>query len=237
MESSTHVSVGISQLFPCSYLEEQQEQLLIIQEPFLDPLLFERLLQLGFRRSGEAIYKPRCPACSACIALRVPARTFQASKRQKRTLAKNKDLTVHWVSQSSDEHYTLYEKYINLRHFDGPMFPASREQYEHFVLCDWAPPGFVELRLEGRLLAVAVTDVLPTSLSAIYSFFDPDFDARSLGSQLILTQMTLAAEMDKAFVYLGYQIDANRKMCYKRLYRPYQILTQKGWEFHTNTNP
>ncbi|AZQ10885.1 MULTISPECIES: arginyltransferase [Shewanella] len=231
MESSTHVSVGISQLFPCSYLDDQQEQLLIIQEHFLDSLLFERLLQLGFRRSGDAIYKPRCPSCNACMALRVPVNTFVPSKRQKRTLAKNRDLTVHWAEQSSQEHYQLYEKYINLRHFDGPMYPPSRGQYDHFVLCDWAPPAFLELRLDGRLIAVAVTDVLPTSLSAIYSFFDPDFDDRSLGSQLILTQLTQAKSLGKSFVYLGYQIDENRKMRYKRLYRPYQILTADGWEF------
>lgn len=230
MDNSTHVSVGISQLFPCSYLEGRQEQLLIIQEPFLDSLLFERLLQLGFRRSGEAIYKPRCPSCTACQALRVPVKSFSPSKRQKRTLSKNSDLTVHWTEQSSPEHYALYEKYINLRHADGPMFPPSLGQYEHFVLCHWSPPAFVELRLNGQLLAVAVTDVLPTSLSAIYSFFDPEFEHRSLGSQLILTQLQLAATLGKEQLYLGYQIDENRKMCYKRLYRPYQILTPQGWQ-------
>ncbi|WP_372872732.1 arginyltransferase [Shewanella sp.] len=234
MASSTHVSVGISQQFPCSYLADKKEQLLIIQESFLDPLLFERLLQLGFRRSGDSIYKPRCPSCNACMPLRVPVDTFIPSRKQKRTLSKNRDLTVHWVEESLEEHYQLYEKYIKLRHFDGPMYPPSRSQYDHFVRCDWAPPAFLELRLSGRLIAVAVTDILPSSLSAIYSFFDPEYDQRSLGCQLILTQLSQAKSLGKSFVYLGYQIDENRKMRYKRLYRPYQILTASGWECDTN---
>lgn len=57
--NNTPIAIGISQVFPCSYLDGQQEQLLVIQEETLDPILFERLLAIGFRRSGSAIYKPR----------------------------------------------------------------------------------------------------------------------------------------------------------------------------------
>ncbi|QSX39378.1 arginyltransferase [Shewanella cyperi] len=228
---NTRISVGISRLFPCSYIEGQQEQLLIIQESSLDSSLFERLLALGFRRSGDAIYKPRCPHCDACKPLRLPVNEFRASKRQKRTLAGNRDLSWYMVSQSSDEHYALYDAYIRQRHHDGPMFPPTREQFDHFIRCHWLPPQFLELRLEGNLVAVAVTDVLPNSLSAIYSFFHPDYDKRSLGSQLILTQIQIARDWGKDFLYLGYQIDENRKMNYKRLYHPYQILGPMGWEY------
>ena len=52
-----------------------------------------------------------------------------------------------------------------------------------------------------------------------------------IGVLLILLQCRLAKMQCKDFLYLGYQIDANRKMSYKRLYRPYQILTPQGWEY------
>jgi len=52
-----------------------------------------------------------------------------------------------------------------------------------------------------------------------------------IGVLLILLQCRLAKMQGKDFLYLGYQIDANRKMSYKRLYRPYQILTPQGWEY------
>ncbi|MGI1943788.1 arginyltransferase [Shewanella glacialipiscicola] len=228
--NKTSIAIGISQIFPCSYLDGQQEQLLVIQEDTLDPLLFERLLAVGFRRSGSSIYKPRCPHCSACQPIRVPAHEFVPSKRQKRTLAKNQDLTWRVTSEQTAEQYALYEHYIRERHFDGPMFPPSEEQYNHFLFCHWLPPTFIEVYEGEKLLAVAVTDTLPQSLSAIYSYFDPDEEQRSLGALLILIQCRLAKLMGKEFVYLGYQIDENRKMSYKRLYRPYQILTPQGWE-------
>ena len=229
--SKTSIAIGISQIFPCSYLDSQQEQLLVIQEDTLDPILFERLLAVGFRRSGSSIYKPRCPHCSACQPIRVPAHEFVPSKRQKRTLAKNQDLTWRVTSEQTTEQYALYEYYIRERHFDGPMFPPSEDQYNHFLFCDWLPPTFIEVYQGNKLLAVAVTDTLPQSLSAIYSYFDPNEEHRSLGALLILIQCRLAKLMGKEFVYLGYQIDENRKMSYKRLYRPYQILTPKGWEY------
>ncbi|MDI5835402.1 arginyltransferase [Shewanella xiamenensis] len=229
--SNTPIAIGISQIFPCSYLDGQQEQLLVIQEETLDPILFERLLAIGFRRSGSAIYKPRCPRCSACQPIRLPIKEFTPSKRQKRTLAQNRDLTWRITSEHTEAQYALYEKYIRERHFDGPMFPPSKTQYEQFLFCYWLPPTFIEVYDGNRLVAVAVTDTLPNSLSAIYSYFDPDEERRSLGVLLILLQCRLAKMQGKDFLYLGYQIDANRKMSYKRLYRPYQILTPQGWEY------
>lgn len=229
--SKTSITVGISQIFPCSYLDDQQEQLQVIQEETLDPILFEYLLAIGFRRSGNSIYKPRCPRCNACLPIRLPVREFKLSKRQKRTLAQNRDLIWRVTSVYTEEQYALYERYIQQRHFDGPMFPPNQTQYKQFLFCHWFSPTFIEVYDGSRLLAVAVTDTLPNSLSAIYSYFDPDEEQRSLGALLILIQCRLAKLMGKEFVYLGYQIDANRKMSYKRLYRPYQILTSQGWNY------
>ncbi|MCL2914223.1 arginyltransferase [Shewanella corallii] len=228
--TKTQVAIGISQPYQCNYLPDQQEQLLIIQEA-VDDTIFERLLALGFRRSGNAIYKPRCPSCNACLPVRVPVNELKLSKSQKRTLSRNKDL--HWrvTEQVEESHYPLYEKYIRLRHFDGPMFPASEEQFAQFLTCNWMQPRYIELFNKDKLIAVAVTDYLPNSLSAIYTYFDPDEERRSLGNLMVLLQCRLAKLLDKEFLYLGYQIDANVKMCYKRRYQPYQLLTGQGWQY------
>ncbi|MGI2261550.1 arginyltransferase [Shewanella sp. GXUN23E] len=228
--TKTQVAIGISQPYPCNYLPGQQEQLLIIQEA-VDDALFERLLALGFRRSGDAIYKPRCPACNACIPIRVPVNELKLSSSQKRTLSRNKDL-IWKVSQTvAESHYPLYEKYIQLRHFDGPMYPASQQQFTQFLTCNWMQPHYIELYRRERLIAVAVTDVLPNSLSAIYTYFEPDEEKRSLGNLMVLLQCQLAKLMGKQYLYLGYQIDKNIKMCYKRRYQPYQLLTEQGWQY------
>jgi arginine-tRNA-protein transferase len=215
--------------FVCSYLPDRQEQLLVLQEETLNPALFEQLLTLGFRRSGETLYKPHCPDCQACQPIRIPVKQFSPSRRQKRTLKQNRDLSWSIVNITVDEHYQLYQEYIERRHYDGPMYPPSREQYDHFIQCAWHQPQLLEVREQGTLIGVAITDVLPNSLSAIYSFFAPTQEKRSMGALMILLQCRLAKLMGKDFLYLGYQIDASRKMNYKKAYRPHEILTVNGW--------
>ncbi|MBR9727831.1 arginyltransferase [Shewanella intestini] len=230
--SSNTLNVAVTKTFECSYIPGNQERLLVIQENQLNDHLFEQLLAMGFRRNGNAIYKPHCGACQQCVSIRVPALDFIPSKRQKRTLKANQH--IHWqVShQASEHHFPLYCRYINQRHNDGPMFPPTSQQYNEFLDCDWLEPTFIELFDGEKLIGVAVTDMLPNSLSAIYSYFDPDYEKNSLGSLMILLQCELAKEMGKQFVYLGYQIDDNIKMRYKRQYRPYQLLTASGWQIH-----
>lgn len=205
------------------------EQLLVLQEERVDIALFEQLLSLGFRRSGGTIYKPQCPQCNACQPIRLPSQLFTPSRRQKRTLKNNKNLIWKIVDKQAEYHYQLYEQYINQRHSDGPMYPASKEQYQHFIGSGWLDPVFIELWKDDKLVGVAVTDILPNSLSAIYSFFAPEEQKRSLGSLLILIQCRLAKMMQKEFVYLGYQIEESSKMNYKTDYTPYQLLTAQGW--------
>ena len=45
------------------------------------------------------------------------------------------------------------------------------------------------------LLAVSLTDVLSDGLSMVYSFFDPDEEARSLGTFMILDHIARARRM------------------------------------------
>ena len=54
--------------------------------------------------------------------------------------------------------------------------------------------GFIG-RGTGRLLAVALTDVLNDGLSMVYSFFEPTEGARSLGTFMILDHIARARRM------------------------------------------
>lgn len=223
------IAIGLTQPFSCSYIPSKQEQLIVLQEEYIELSLFEHLLSLGFRRSADKIYRPQCPNCQSCIPIRVPITDFSLSKRQKRTLKNNQD--TYWTLRENqqDNYYPLYAEYINTRHHDGSMFPATPEQYLSFIQANWIKPLFIELWLERELIGIAITDELPSSLSATYSFFSPKFPKRSLGVLLILLQCQLAKQMGKEYLYLGYQVDSSPKMNYKRLYRPYQILTDLGW--------
>ena len=192
-----------------------------------------RLTDMGFRRSGEHIYRPWCDACGECKSVRVPVDNFNASKSQKRVLKRNQDLHVSFhMPSSSDEIYALYADYINQRHGDGDMYPPSLDQFESF-LCQ-APAAsrtrFICFRLEQKLLAVAVIDLLPKGLSAIYTFFDPAYDSRSLGRLAVLWQIRWVQAHRMDFVYLGYWIKECQKMAYKAEYEPLQVFEDLIWQ-------
>jgi arginine-tRNA-protein transferase len=231
MTEQVPARVGLSKEFTCSYLADRQEQLLVILEPsYYSTDNFEQLLGLGFRRSGDQIYRPHCPACNACNSVRVLAQEFMPSKSQKRKLNKAKAaFEVRYSKVEKESYYPLYSKYITERHQDGGMFPPTVEQYKSFLLCNWLEIMFIELWHENTLVAVAVTDCMENAVSAIYTFFDPRFEHFSLGTIMILQQVEFAKQQNKQFVYLGYQIDECNKMKYKIQFLPAQKHTNDHW--------
>ncbi|MCK7497292.1 MAG: hypothetical protein MZW92_45635 [Comamonadaceae bacterium] len=88
---------------------------------------------------------------------------------------------------------------------------------------------FVEFRDRGALLAVAVMDVLPDGLSAVYTFYDPDQPARGLGVQAVLWEIGEAARRGLSYLYLGYWIAESPKMSYKINYQPLEQLSAGRW--------
>ena len=229
------VTVGVTHLFDCNYLPEKKEQLLVIcDERCQYDWVYEQLMSKGFRRSGNDIYRPHCPSCDSCESVRLSGKLFTPSRSQKRIRNRNDKLfTVTFSTQADSQCYPLYQKYINMRHRDGSMYPATVEQYEGFLFCKWLDTVFIHLWHEDKLIGVAVTDIMPNSMSAIYTFYDPDYEKYSLGSYFIIKQLEHCKEKDKDYLYLGYQIDECQKMNYKTKYRPYQRLIRSQWKNFT----
>ena len=215
----------------CSYLPGQEARTLFIDpDAKLDPALYSRLSQLGFRRSGRHVYRPHCADCAACIPVRVRATAFTPRRRQKRILRRNEDLSSEVCAASfNEERYSLYARYIHARHNDGDMYPPTREQFSEFLLSSWSATRFVEFRDQGRLVAVAVTDEVEDGLSALYTFFDPELGRRSLGAFAILWQIRAVADRGQSCLYLGYWIRECQKMSYKADYRPLEMLLGRRW--------
>ncbi|MFT6429368.1 MAG: arginine-tRNA-protein transferase [Halopseudomonas sp.] len=231
MTNLAHLKFYATHPHACSYLPDERATTL-----FLDPQLpidvetYSHLSELGFRRSGDHLYRPHCQACSACVASRVPAADFAPSRQQKRIIKRNVDLEVSpQPPRLTDEIYELYAHYIESRHADGDMYPPSRQQFDSFLVRDWPFSLFYEFRLDGVLLAVAVTDHMLNGLSAVYTFFHPDHPGRSLGRFAILWQIEEARRTGMDAVYLGYWIKNCRKMSYKTEYRPLEMLANQRW--------
>jgi arginine-tRNA-protein transferase len=218
---------------PCSYLPD-----LVARTQFVDPLAaigpaaYELLLAQGFRRSGSHIYRPDCDGCAACVPVRVPIAAFAPNRSQRRNAALNADVAlVERPARYRAEHYALYETYVRSRHAEGSMAEhASPESYYDFLLAPWGGDTLLlELRLNGHLMAVCVTDRQPHSLSAVYTFFDPALSARAPGNLAVLAQIQLARGIGLDHLYLGYWIQDCRKMSYKDAYRPIEARIAGQW--------
>lgn len=216
---------------PCSYLPDRQATTAFVDPRVnVDAELYNRLSDLGFRRSGRYVYTPRCASCKACIPIRIDAEDFQPSRVQRKCLGRNRDVAVELVDRVDiDEHYPLYERYIAARHSEGDMYPPSRAQYQDFIGRPWHSTSFMEFRERGRLLGCAVTDWLRNGLSAIYTYFDPDEGRRSLGTFAILKQLETVLVRGKRYVYLGFWIRDSAKMNYKIRFRPAELFVDDVW--------
>ncbi|MCH9674175.1 MAG: arginyltransferase [Gammaproteobacteria bacterium] len=215
----------------CSYLSDRDAVTVYVDpESPKDKNVYSNLSRHGFRRSGEQIYVPQCTNCSACVPVRIPVGDFVARRAHNRTAKRNSDLDVAVrPAQFDPEHFALYERYIKARHAGGGMDNPTPDEYLQFLTSSWCDTRFIEFRAEGRLLAVAVTDVLLDGLSAVYTFFDPAAARRGLGVYAVLWQIEEAKRRQLDWLYLGYWVAGSPKMNYKVEYQPQQHLREGRW--------
>lgn len=230
MNDEQRIKLYATSPHPCSYFAEREAQTL-----FLDPLcevtnpLYTRLSQAGFRRSGSHYYRPNCESCSDCIASRVVVEGYSPSRNQRRLISRNQDLAYHWHAELDTRAYDLYERYINSRHQDGDMYPATREQFDGFIGEQREDTQFLHIYHQEQLVAVAVCDQLEDGLSAIYTFYEPEAQRRSLGKLAILQLIESCKQRQLPYLYLGYWIKDCQKMRYKIDYRPIELLVNERW--------
>ncbi len=217
---------------PCPYIPGQIERKLFTR---LDGSgtaeLNATLTRAGFRRSHDIVYRPVCPACQACVPVRIPTETFAPNRTQKRILRRNADLTlVERPAIASEEQYQLFSAYQRGRHADGDMARMSFIDFRAMIQDGSADSRVLELRDDRNgLLGAMLVDTLGDGLSAVYSFFDPAAHRRSLGTFIVLAALSLLRRKQHPFLYLGYWITKSRKMAYKSRFHPLQRLGPAGW--------
>ena len=203
--------------------------------------LNDMLTQTGFRRSQTIAYRPACESCRGCVSVRVLVDDFQPSPSQRRVQRANADLAGAMTApKPTAEQYSLFRDYLDSRHPDGGMADMSVLDYSMMIedshidssVIEYrrrGPDHFITKRGEGNLYAACLTDKLADGLSMVYSFFDPDESARSLGSFMILDHIEKARKLGLPHVYLGYWVEGSKKMAYKGRYLPQERLGMDGW--------
>jgi arginine-tRNA-protein transferase len=209
----THHQTDTPQFFltaptPCPYLPGQMERKVFTHlVGARASALNEILTQGGFRRSQNIAYRPACESCKACVSVRVP----------------------------------IFRDYLDARHSEGGMADMTMLDYAMMVEDTHVETMLVEYRFrgpdsaltgrgDGALIGTALTDILSDGLSMVYSFYEPSYAERSLGSFMILDHIARARKMGLPYVYLGYWVAGSRKMAYKARYQPQEHLGAQGWE-------
>jgi arginine-tRNA-protein transferase len=223
---------------PCPYLAGKEERKVFTH------LVGERagelnniLTQGGFRRSQSIAYRPACDGCRCCVSVRVIAKEFRPTRSMRRLINRNDDIVADMkIAVPTSEQYAVFRGYLDSRHRDGGMADMTVLDYAMMVEDSHIETRIIEYRRRepsrsaGELIAVALTDVLADGLSMVYSFFEPDAAARSLGTFMVLDHIARAQRMGLSYVYLGYWVSGSRKMDYKGRFLPQERLTPDGWE-------
>ena len=220
---------------PCPYLPGREERKVFTHLVGRRAAgLNETLTQSGFRRSQTIAYRPACESCRACVSVRVCVDDFVPSKSFRRNLERNGDLVAAIVpNRATAEHYSLFRTYLDARHGDGGMADMSVLDFAMMVEDSHVESRMIEYRRRdagSSLIAVCLVDVLSDGLSMVYSFYDTEATARSLGTYMILDHIARARAAGLPHVYLGYWIDGSRKMDYKARFLPQERLGMNGWD-------
>lgn len=145
----------------------------------------------------------------------------------------------------TDEKYLLYKTYQVNVHHDKPS-EVSQAGFKRF-LCS-SPLGRCIrqknakdqqlgsyhqcYRLDGRLIAVGVLDLLPHAVSGVYFMYHEDFEKWSFGKLSAMHEAALALEGGYEFYYMGFYIHNCVKMRYKGDYKPQYVLDPESYEWN-----
>ncbi len=138
------------------------------------------------------------------------------------------------------ESFDLYTKYNSKIHGKEK---EDVESYKSFLCSnvlkfDKLKNGDIEVPLgcyhmkyfiDEKLIAIGVVDLLPTCLSSVYFFYDPEYKSLSPGIVGAIKEIEYVQEKSKTFpdfryYYLGYYIQNCQKMVYKADYEPAELL-------------
>ena len=219
-------------MHPCSYIPGLIARNAVVDPDYdMNPEVYDYLIQNGFRRSGEQVYRPYCHTCEECVTTRIPVEDFKRSRSQKRIWKLNQDLIVKINKDGFREEYLpIYQRYLESRHES-----VDYEGVENFLMAQWCNVHFYEFYHKDEnnnevLIGIAVTDQVKSGLSAVYTFFDPELGSkRSLGVFAVLWQVETALAQKQPYVYPGFWIKGCRKMDYKSNYQPIEGLIKGKW--------
>ncbi len=218
----------------CHYLPDRAATQQYAIAGRLAPDEYEALMDRGWRKFGQTLFRPVCRTCAECRPLRIPAAVFAPDRSQQRCLRRNTDLQVRFAPPVADAaRLDLYRRYqaAQTETKGWPDAERTMDSYKRQFVQNPVPSVEISIWEADVLCAVAITDITPNTVSGVYHFHDPDCRSRSLGTFALLQTIALAQALNKRWAYFGFYVAGCPSMEYKTRFKPHEILSPGGvWE-------
>lgn len=158
-----------------------------------------------------------------------PSETFKATTSESYALYKKYQMAVHGDTEDKCKE-SGYKRFL----CDSPLIARSGPDawgcgygsyHQHY-------------RIDGKLVAVGVIDILPKCLSSVYLYYDPDHQFLNLGVYSALRELEMVRRLNTGdpedvfkHYYMGYYIHTCQKMRYKGGYTPSFLLCPESYRF------
>jgi len=215
----------------CSYFDDK---ICDIRYKYMENCTAEeqiKMLERGWRRFGNMHFVPECKECNECTTIRIDIEKFQFSKSQRRVLNKHKDTEVYVQKPTvTYEHIDLFNKYHDFmsgkKNWNKNVIDV--QEYNNSYVNGAHDYGKEILYFrDDKLIGVALSDMLKDGMSAVYCYYDHDYEDLSIGQFSILAQISIAKQNKIPYLYLGYWIKDHFSMGYKERYKPFEVLENR----------
>ena len=216
----------------CPYLDARVARLpMRLPTRPLTPAEFSERLHAGDRRQGLVLYRPDCPDCRACEAIRLDVESFRPNKTQRRVHRRGQQVFAVDFGEPtlSRDKVALYNKHKVGRDLMGEGDPIDETGYGAFLVDSCTESFEIRYHIDRRLVGVAIVDRGSDALSAVYTYFDPAVSKYSPGVFSILEQLELCKHWGLRWLYLGLYVSQCPSMAYKSRYLPHERLVDGRW--------
>lgn len=215
---------------PCPYISGKSAITLYEYNAYITHDEFERRLNSGWRKFGNILFKPICKECKDCRPIRVLVNCFNLSTNLKKIVKRNESFRVVIQKPIADiERVSLYNNY-HLHKSISKKWPLSLidscDEYEFYFLNNKFTTYEISIINNDRIIGLILLDEVKNLLSAVYHFYDPNFQKFSIGTYLLIQSIFLARSVSKDFLHLGYFVLGSKDMMYKCRFKPAEILDE-----------
>ncbi|MEE2827167.1 MAG: arginyltransferase [Planctomycetota bacterium] len=231
--------VILDEIEACPYLSDKTARMPLRMPVIqISPQEVDVRLAQGHRRTGEFLYQTRCPDCKACEPIRIDCEEFEIRRSQRRVLRRgDREIEVKLGPVMADSRRVdLFNKHRQTRGLAKIDSSIDIEEYIWGFVRSCFNSFEISYWIDGQLAGAAICDQGQDSLSAVYTFYDPDFGRYCIGTFSILKQIEYCLTQGLKYLYLGYYIGPSPHMKYKERFRPNERRINGEWiKFNSET--